>query len=127
MDTNEVVYREEAYVIVGAAMAVYNELGCGFLESVYAEALAREFADRSIAFKREVALEVLYKSVPLGKTFRADFLVFNKILIELKAINSIGPIEKAQMLNYLKATHCKLGLILNFGAHGKLETMRLVH
>jgi GxxExxY protein len=127
MDTNGIRFKEEAYSITGAAMEVYNILGFGFLESVYAEALSEEFRLRGIPYEREVALEVAYKGKALGKTFRADFVAFGKVLIELKAMDHIGDIERAQVLNYLKVSGLTLGLIINFGNSSKLEWTRLIH
>jgi GxxExxY protein len=127
MDTNEIRFKEEAYCITGAAMEVYNLLGFGFLESVYAAALGEEFGYRGIPFEREVPMEVTYKGKALGKTFRADFVAYGKILIELKALERIGDIEIAQVLNYLKASGLTLGLIFNFGNSSKMEWARLVN
>ncbi|GAB4160020.1 MAG: hypothetical protein Fur0021_31490 [Candidatus Promineifilaceae bacterium] len=106
----------QTYAIIGAAMAVHRELGHGFLESVYHEALAIEFTDQGVLFRHEVEIPVFYKGRPLNNTYRADFICFDSIIVELKAIPAISGKEKAQVLNYLKATSLDRGLLLNFGA-----------
>lgn len=115
----------ETYAIIGAAMEVHRELGCGFLEVPYQEAFAMELAERGIPFTWEVALAIHYKSRPLACFYRADFICFPNIIVELKAIKTIGPIEEAQLLNYLKATGIERGLLLNFGAPS-LQVKRMV-
>ena len=96
-------------------MNVHRELGCGFLEKVYQEALEREFIEAGIPYKREVQLKVFYKGKPLEQQYVADFVCFDKIIIELKAISKISDIEKAQVINYLKVTGYELGILANFG------------
>jgi len=103
------------YAIIGAAMEVYNTLGCGFLEAVYQEALALELAARAVPFRREVALPVSYKGQVLDTAYRADFICFDSVIVEIKALDRIGGIEHAQVLNYLKATGLEVGLVVNFG------------
>lgn len=123
---NQVVERDpRTYAIIGAAMEVHRELGCGFLEGVYQEALAAEFALRSIPFVPQVPLQVHYKGQLLSTGYRADFLCCHEILVEIKALKSLSGVEEAQILNYLKATRREIGLLLNFGA-ASLETKRLV-
>jgi GxxExxY protein len=112
----ELIFKEEAYKIVGACLEVYNELGSGFLESVYQEALAREFAAREIPFVEQWGIDVYYKGDKLNKKFFADFICFNEIIIEIKAMEGLVPEHEAQLLNYLKATQKPLGLLINFGA-----------
>lgn len=112
------------HAIIGAAMEVHNQLGCGFLEAVYQEALAAELALRGIEFAREVELAVVYKGEKLRCGYRADFVCYGEIVVELKAILSLGRIEQAQAISYLKATGFRLGLLLNFGA-SRLEIKRI--
>lgn len=106
----------ETYQIIGAAMVVHRELGFGFLEDVYHEALMIEFEIQKIPFLHEVELPVFYKGRPLKKTYRVDFVCFDTIIVELKALPQITGREKAQVINYLKAANFGRGLILNFGA-----------
>lgn len=105
MGTNEnLILGDEAYAIVGAAMEVHSVLGCGFLEAIYADALAVELEARNIPFDREVPLGVTYKGSLLNHGYRADFVAFGRIILELKAIKALGDLEKAQAIHYLKAT-----------------------
>ncbi len=105
-------------------MTVHRELGCGFLEAVYQEALAREFAETGIPFKREESLKIYYKGTPLEKEYIADFVCYGKIIVELKAVSQINNMHKCQVRNYLKATGYELGIIANFGEMS-LETVRV--
>jgi len=113
------------YTIVGAAIGVHKNLGCGFLESVYQEALAIELGLREIPFRREVRLPVSYKAKLLAASFCADFICFDSLVVELKALAHMSGTEEAQLINYLKAAHYKVGLLLNFGT-SSLEHRRLV-
>ena len=123
----ELLYKDEAYAIVGAAMDVYNQLGSGFLEAVYQESLSIEFELRGIPFRAQPPLQINYKQRPLRQTYIPDFIVYDLIIVEIKAIKLFGPIEEAQLHNYLKATGLRLGLLINFGAPGKLEWKRVIH
>lgn len=122
----ELLYKEEVYAIVGAAMEVYNELGNGFLEAVCQEALAIEMKARDIPFTQQQELRIFYKNQLLRQKYIADFVAFEKIIIEIKAIKQLGPNEEAQLLNYLKATGLRLGLLINFGHPGRLEWKRMI-
>ena len=115
----------QTYAIIGAAMEVHRELGPGFLETVHQEALALESEIRKLPFKREVSLQVSYKSQPLACHFRADFVYFKQVVVETKALSKFTTIEMAQGLNYLKATGCQCALLFNFGAP-RLEYQRFV-
>ncbi len=114
------------HAIIGAAMEVHRQLGSGFLEAVYQEALAIELTQKGVSFLREVELPICYKGVLLRTGYRADFVCFSEIIVELKALHIVGDIEYAQLLNYLKATGMRLGLLLNFGS-SSLEYKRFVH
>jgi len=122
----ELIFKEEAYEIAGAAMDVYYTLGRGFLEPVYQEALAVEFKRRGIPFDREKRLDLFYKGTKLQKTYSPDFVCYEKIVVELKVIPRITNIEFAQLINYLKVMRLRLGIIANFGAERTLEWKRYV-
>jgi GxxExxY protein len=122
----ELIFKDEVYAIMGAAMDVHRELGSGFLESVYQEALEMELAHREIPFESQKSIRIIYKGKMLEKEFISDLICYKKIIVELKAQDSLSGREEAQILNYLKATGMKLGLIINFGSHPKLEWKRLV-
>ena len=110
------LYEEETGKIIKACMNVFNELGNGFLEPVYQEALAIEFELQGIPFQREQKLEITYKGRKLNKEYYADFVCYNKIIVELKAISVLVKANQAQVINYLKATKMKIGLLVNFGS-----------
>lgn len=109
------LYTKETYEIRGAIFAVHKELGCGFLERVYQDALEYEFRERGIPYEREKEIQVPYKGHPLGEPYRADFVCYGKIIVELKAVKELEDIHRAQVLNYLKASGMKLGILANFG------------
>ena len=108
------LYKEESYNIRGAMMAVHRELGSGFLERVYQDALEYEFKERGIPYEREKKIQIMYKGKPLGEPYRADFVCYGKIIVELKTVDEILGIHRAQVVNYLKATKMKLGILVNF-------------
>lgn len=108
------IYPDETYAIVGAAMEVHRILGPGFSESIYQEALAIEFERQGIPFEKEKAIIVKYKDIDLHNTFRADFVCYQDIIVELKALESTTLEHRSQVINYLKATGFKLGLLINF-------------
>ena len=113
------------YNIIGAAMEVHKELGCGFLEGVYQEALEREFTSQGIPFKSQPVIKISYKGKPLNKTYQPDFICYDEVIIEIKAITNLSGIEEAQIINYLKATNKSIGLLLNFGSKS-LEHKRFI-
>jgi len=122
----ELLYKDEVYAIVGAGMEVHNVLGPGFLEAVYQEALAIELTNRSIPFVAQPELRISYKESLLEKTYVADFVAFGRVIVEIKALDHMTSREEAQLLNYLKATGLPVGILMNFGAAGKLEWKRMV-
>jgi GxxExxY protein len=116
---------QQTYQIIGAAMEIHRQLGHGFLEAVYQEALAIEFVNQGIPYQREVELPVFYKGQQLCCGYRADFICYETVLVETKALARLTTIEEAQVLNYLKATQINRGMLLNFGSQS-LEYKRLV-
>jgi len=121
----ELIYKEESYKIIGAAMEVHKELGSGFLENVYQEALELEIQKQEIPYEREKLLNIFYKGQKLKKHYVADFVFYDKIVVELKALGELSSDHEAQVLNYLKASGFKLGLLLNFGTKS-LQYKRMV-
>nr|MDK2851527.1 hypothetical protein [Candidatus Cloacimonadota bacterium] len=125
MNDKTFLYKDECYKIIGACMAVHRELGQGFLEPVYQEALAIEFGYQGIPFVREQELSIMYRGVELNKLYKADFVCYNSIIVELKALSDLNNDHVAQLINYLKATNLKVGLLINFG-ESSLKYKRLV-
>jgi GxxExxY protein len=114
----------QTYAIIGAAMEVHRQLGDGFLERVYQGALTIEFASRKVPFAKEIEVPVMYKGIRLECGYRADFVCFGDIIVEIKAIEALGKSHIAQVINYLRATGFRRGLLLNFGS-SSLESKRL--
>ena len=113
------------YAIIGAAMEVHRQLGCGFLEPIYQEAFTLELISRQIPFTSELRFRITYKESQLHKYYRPDFVCFESVIVELKALARLTRLEESQLINYLKITGYKTGLLLNFGARS-LEQRRLV-
>lgn len=120
------LYKDLSYAINGAAFYVYNQLGHGFLEAVYQEALEIEFLRRHIPYERGKELKIIYDGVELKQTYKADFVCYDKIIVELKAVSVLDDAHKSQVYNYLHATGYKLGLLYNFGCSDELEKARIV-
>jgi GxxExxY protein len=120
------LYREDAFRIRGAVFDVYRAMGAGFLEAVYQECVAIEFAARDVAFEAGKALPLRYKGQALRQSYVADFVCNGRIIVELKAVRAIAPEHRAQIINYLRATDMKLGLLVNFGASPRAEIERFV-
>ncbi len=125
MKSNEFPYKEECYQIIGAAMEVHSDLGCGFLEAVYQEALGYVLDEKLVPFEKEKVLNISFRGQLLHKEYVADFVCFDEVIVELKATDAIHPEHLAQVLNYLKATGKKMGLLINFGAT-RLQYKRVI-
>ena len=123
---NRLIYEEESYAIIGAALDVYYRLGCGFLEPVYQEALGLELSLRRIPFIAQTRLPIKYKDFVLKKKYRADFVCFEKIIVEIKAEAALVGVDWAQLMNYMKASEFRLGLLFNFGSAHTLEKRRII-
>ena len=115
LKSKDIIYKEEAYKIVGAAMEVHRELNYGFLETVYQEALEKEFTMQDIPFEREKLIHIYYKGEKLDKFYKADFICYKDIIVELKALGDLSTEHESQLINYLKATNKALGILINFG------------
>lgn len=122
----KIIYEDESFQIRGAIYNVYKELGCGFLESVYQECLEIEFEKQKIPFEPQKKLQIKYSGKVINSTFNPDFICFDKIIIEIKSVNNLLPIHDAQLINYLKITNMKLGLLVNFNHYPKVEIKRLI-
>ena len=133
----QIFFKEESYKIIGACYEVYNAMGHGFLEAVYQECLRKEFQIRNVPFIEKPRLEIFYKDYQLDQSYEPDFLCYNEIIIEIKAVKTLGDDHKAQVYNYFlpkadqplaeKATGKRLGLLVNFGHHPKIESQRLLN
>ncbi|MCD4820265.1 MAG: GxxExxY protein [Candidatus Cloacimonetes bacterium] len=126
MNNGKIIFKKESYAIQGAIFEVYRNMGSGFLEAVYQECLEKEFAQRNIPFESQLSIQLVYKDTLLKQTYRADFICYDSIIIEIKAVTKIIDIHKAQLLNYLKATKLKLGLLVNFSSYPKANIERIV-
>jgi GxxExxY protein len=122
-----IIYQEEGYKLNGAAFEVYKDKGCGFLEEVYQECLELEFELQGIPFVAQQSLKLEYKGRPLKKKYIPDFICFDKIILEIKAVKELTDEHRAQVQNYLKATGYKLGLIINFGHYPKVQIERIAN
>ena len=122
----ELLYKNEVYEIIGAAIDVPSELGPGFLESVYEEAMCIEATNREIPYQTQVRIPVKYKGSVLQKEFVADFVGYEKFIGEFNSIQKLTEIETPQILSYLQAIDFKLGLLINFGSQGRLEWIRFI-
>lgn len=121
----KLLYEDLTYKIIGAAFEVHKELGPGYLESVYEDALCYELDKNRIVYQKQVELDVRYKDIVFERKFRADILVEEKVLVENKAVKALTKQDEAQLLNYLKTTQLKVGLLFNFGS-GELEKIRMI-
>ncbi|MDD2999962.1 MAG: GxxExxY protein [Candidatus Riflebacteria bacterium] len=122
----KILFKEECFAIQGAIFEVYKEIGPGFLESVYQECVEKEFRLKGIPFQRQVEINLNYKGEPLDQYFKADLICYHSIIVELKACKAIEAIHRAQIMNYLKATKLRLGLLVNFYAYPKAEIERMI-
>ena len=121
-----IIYPDESYAIVGACFNVYKTMGCGFLENVYHECLEIEFGVQKIPFESHKELKLFYKNQQLAQTYKPDFVCYDKIIVEIKAISNLLDEHKAQVLNYLNVSGLNLGILVNFGHYPKLEYERFV-
>ncbi len=117
---------KETYEILGACFEVYNQMGCGFVEPVYHQCLLIELTQKGVPFESKVPLALTYKGLPLDLKFIPDLICFRSVIIEIKAVSDLNDVFRAQVHNYLKATGLKVGLLVNFGSHPKLEYERII-
>lgn len=122
----EILFKDEAYKIVGACFEVYNEQGCGFIEPVYQECLEIELGLQGVPYRSQEQLQIAYKGRMLRQVYIPDFICFDQIIVEIKAVSKLSDEHRAQVHNYLKATGYRLGLLINFGQYPKLEYERIV-
>ena len=123
---SKIIYKDESYAIVGACMKVHRALGPGFLEAVYEEVVEKEFIVQNIPYKRQVKLDLYYEGVQLKKHYRVDFVCYDSIIVELKAVTQIPSVFYMQLQNYLKCTNMELGMLINFGT-SSLTYKRIVN
>jgi len=123
----QIVFKEESYKIMGACFEVYKVMGCGFLEAVYQECLEMEFSALCVPFKPQAELRLSYKGRTLKQIYVPDFICFDQLIVELKAVSEVNDAHRAQLHNYLKATGFKLGLLVNFGHYPQVEYERIVY
>ena len=121
---DKLLYRDEVYAIQGAVFEVYKEMGNAWHEEVYQQCLERELADRGIPFEAKKELPIYYKGKPIKKTYEPDVFCFGKIILELKAVDALADEHRRQILNYLRITHSRLGLLINFGAYPRVAIER---
>jgi GxxExxY protein len=119
--------KDETYQVLGACFEVYNEMGRGFLESVYQECLEVELTSYGISFEAQQPIELVFKGQELQRTFAPDLLCFGKVIVELKAVRRLAAEHRAQLINYLKACRLEVGLLVNFGSYPQLEYERIVN
>jgi GxxExxY protein len=122
----ELLFKDEVYTIIGACFEVYKDKGHGFLESVYQECLEMEMTRKGVPFESQVPLQLDYRGTMLKQKYVADFLCYEKIIVELKAAKSLTDEHRAQLINYLRATGMKLGLLVNFGHYPKIQWERMI-
>jgi GxxExxY protein len=122
----DLIFEKETYAIRGAVFEVYEEMGCGFLEAVYQECLEKELRKQSIPFVAQPEIQLVYKGEPLQQTYKPDLICHDQIILELKAVKEIAAEHKTQVINYLKAINLKLGLLIYFGCHPKVQIKRFV-
>lgn len=126
LKTGDILFKEESYRILGACFAVYNDKGCGFLEPVFHECLEIEFECASIPFRSKPPLTLTYRGRTLTQTFQPDFVCFEKVLLEIKAVSGLVDDHRAQLINYLAASGYELGLLVNFGHYPKVQYERFI-
>ena len=122
----DLLYEDESYLIRGAAFEVYKEMGNGYVEPVYQECMEKEFTIRTIPFIAQKEVDLCYKGEPLEQRYKPDFICFEKIIVELKAVKKLTDEHMAQVMNYLKATGMRLGLLINFGHYPGIQIERIV-
>lgn len=123
--SEDLIYRDECYKIIGSCFELYNDKGCGFLEPVYQECLEIELAFQGIPFEAQRELQLTYRGCQLKQVYKPDFICYGKIILEIKALSGLADEHRAQVLNYLHATGFELGLLINFGTYPKLQWERI--